>query len=132
MHDAPEEVAYAYAKRWRIEVFYRAVKQDLGLTSCYAQSDTAHFAHVELLFTAKTLLCYAFWELNKEGAEQAPTHSEMVRYFFNASCRIDCNEQQIQIHFDTTTERFAILIENFWPKLLDVGLWVWDNYPATA
>lgn len=130
--DAPEEVAYAYAKRWRIEVFYRAVKQDLGLTSCYAQSDTAHFAHVELLFTAKTLLCYAFWELNKEGAEQAPTHSEMVRYFFNASCRIDCNEQQIQIHFDTTTERFAILIENFWPKLLDVGLWVWDNYPATA
>jgi len=51
--DAPEEVANAYVKRWRIEVFYRAVKQDLGLTSCYAQSDTAHFAHVELLFTQK-------------------------------------------------------------------------------
>jgi hypothetical protein len=130
--DAPEEVAYAYVKRWRIEVFYRAVKQDLGLTSCYAQSDTAHFAHVELLFTAKTLLCYAFWELNKEGAEQAPTHSEMVRYFFNASCRINCCKQQILIHFDMTTKRFARLIENFWPKLLEIGLWSWDIYPETA
>lgn len=130
--DAPEEAANTYVKRWRIEVFYRAVKQDLGLTSCYAQSETAHFAHVELLFTAKTLLCYSFWELNKEGAEQVPTHSEMVRYFFNASCRIDCYEQQIQIHFDTTTMRFARLINSFWPTLLEMGLWSWDIYPATA
>jgi len=130
--DAPEEAANAYAKRWKIEVFFRSVKQDLGLTSCYAQSETAHFAHVELLFTAKTLLCYAFWELSKEGAEQAPTLSEMVRYFFNASYRIDCCEQQIQIHFDTTAERFARLIDNFWPTFLEIGLWSWDIYPATA
>jgi len=68
--DAPDDVARIYTKRWRIEVFYRAVKQNLGLTSCYAQSESAHFAHVELLFTAKTLLCYAAWECNKEGAEQ--------------------------------------------------------------
>jgi len=130
--DAPEEAAYAYVKRWRIEVFYRAVKQDLGLTSCYAQSEAAHFAHVELLFTAKTLLCYAFWELNKEGAEQAPTLSEMVRYFFNASYRIDCSKQQIQINFDTTAGRFARLINNFWPSFLEIGLWSWDIYPVTA
>ena len=75
-----------------------------------------------LLMCGKTLLCYAFWELNKEGAEQAHTHSEMVRCFFNASCRIDCYEQQIQINFDTTTERFARLIDNFWPTLLESGL----------
>ncbi|MEL1135998.1 hypothetical protein AAC978_12510 [Desulfitobacterium sp. THU1] len=57
--DAPEEATTAYARRWRIEVFYRMAKQNLGLTSCYAQPEAAHFAHVELLFTAKTLLCYA-------------------------------------------------------------------------
>jgi len=130
--DAPEEAADAYAKRWRIEVFYRTVKQDLGLTSCYAQSESAHFAHVELLFTAKTLLCYSLWELNKEGAEQAPTLSEMVRCFFNASCRISCCNQHIQVYFDITTERFASLIEKFWSSILDFRLWSWDFYPATA
>ena len=31
--DAPEDAARAYVRRWRIEVFYRAVKQNLGLTS---------------------------------------------------------------------------------------------------
>ncbi|MGI6726984.1 MAG: hypothetical protein ACOX4P_00265 [Anaerovoracaceae bacterium] len=94
------------------------------MTSCYAQSETAHFAHVELLFTAKTLLCYAFWELNKEGTEQAPTLSEMVRYFFNVSYRIDCSEQQIQIHFDTIAERFARLLVIFGQhyRKLDYGV----------
>ena len=130
--DAPEEAASAYVKRWRIEVFYRTVKQNLGLTSCYAQSETAHFAHVELLFTANTLLCYAMWELNKEGADQAPTLSEMVRYFFNASCRICCYEQLIQVYFDMTTKRFARLIEKFWSSNLNLRLWSWDFYPATA
>ena len=57
--DVPEEVAQVYLKRWKIEVFYRTIKPDLGLTSCYSQSETAHFAHVELLFTAKSLLDYA-------------------------------------------------------------------------
>ncbi len=130
--DVPKEVADAYVKRWRIEVFYRAAKQDLGLTSCYSQTETAHFAHVELLFTAKSLLCYAHWQLNKEGAEQAPTLSEMVRYFFNASCRINCYEQQIQIYFDTTTGCFSRLFNSFWPTLLTMGLWSWDIHPATA
>jgi hypothetical protein len=31
--DAPEEVAKAYDRRWRIEVFYRTAKQNLGLTT---------------------------------------------------------------------------------------------------
>lgn len=130
--DAPEEAARAYTKRWKIEVFYRMAKQNLGLTSCYAQSETAHFAHVELLFTAKTLLCYAAWKCNKEGAEQAPSLCEVVRYFFNASCRIHCYEQLIQVYFDTTTELFSSLIDEFWPKSLDLRLWSWDYYPETA
>lgn len=52
-------------------------------------NETAHFTHVELLFTAKTFLCYTTWgENNKECAEQAPSLSEVVRYFFNVGCRI--------------------------------------------
>jgi len=130
--DAPEEAATAYARRWRIEVFYRMAKQNLGLTSCYAQSEAAHFAHVELLFTAKTLLCYAAWECNKEGAEQAPSLCEVVRYFFNAGCRIRCCEQLIQVYFDTATERFSRLIDKFWPQSLERRLWSWEYYPGTA
>ncbi|WP_243270061.1 transposase [Thermanaerosceptrum fracticalcis] len=130
--DTPEEAATAYAKRWRIEVFYRTAKQNLGLTSCYAQSETAHFAHVELLFTAKTLLCYASWECNKEGAEQAPSLCEVIRYFFNAGCRIRCCEQLIQVYFDTATQRFSRLIDKFWPHSLELRLWDWENYPETA
>ncbi|WP_366924369.1 transposase [Metallumcola ferriviriculae] len=129
--DAPEEAARTYTKRWKIEVFYRTVKQNLGLTSCYAQSEPAHFAHVELLFTAQTLLCYATW-CNKEGAEQAPSLCEVVRYFFNAGCRIRCIKQLIQVYFDTATERFASLIDRFWPKDLELRLWNWDYYPGTA
>jgi len=53
--DNPEVAAYAYAKRWRIEVFYRMAKQIFRLNSCTARSQTAHFAHIELLFTAITL-----------------------------------------------------------------------------
>lgn len=52
------EVTVTYAKRWRIEVFYRMVKQELGLTNCHSRSEASHFAHMELLFTAETLLCY--------------------------------------------------------------------------
>lgn len=131
--DAPKAVAEAYARRWRIEVFYRSAKQDLGLTSFYAQSETAHFAHVELLFTAKTLLCYALWELvNEEGAAKAPTISEMVRYFFNASCRICCHEQHIQVHFDIYTRRFASIFDKFWSHCDRLNLWYWDQFPGTA
>lgn len=114
-------------------MFYRSAKQDLGLTSFYAQSETAHFAHVELLFTAKTLLCYALWEmLNEEGADKAPTLSEMVRCFFNASCRICCHEQHIQVNFDISARRFASIFEKFWSVGCRLDLWCWNQFPGTA
>lgn len=130
--DKPKDVAIAYAKRWRIEVFYRMAKQNLGLTSCYARSETAHFAHVELLFTANTLLCYATWHCKEEGVEEALPPCEVVGYFFNAGCRIYCGKQQIQVYFDITTRRFASLIKKFWPKFLELKLWNWNYYPGTA
>ncbi|MBT9140863.1 MAG: hypothetical protein DDT30_01447 [Dehalococcoidia bacterium] len=113
-------------------MFYRMAKENLGLPSCYAQSETAHFAHVELLFTAKTLLCYANWELNKEGAEQAPSLCEVIRYFFNADCRLNCLNRMLQVYFDTATQCFARLIDRLWPKSWKLKLWSWKDYPGTA
>ena len=40
--EAPEQAVVAYAKRWKIEVFYRNAKQELGLTACHSQSKAAH------------------------------------------------------------------------------------------
>ena len=130
--DAPEEVAKVYAKRWRIEVFYRTSKQELGLTNCHSRSENAHLAHIELLFLAETLLCFAKWECNKEGADEALSHHEMVRYLFNASHRIICNEQTIQIYFDITGGMFSRFIEKYWPPQLNLWLWKWSQLPATA
>jgi hypothetical protein len=73
--DCPEEVAKVYAKRWKIEVFYRTTKQELGLTNCHSRSGSAHFAHMELLFLAETLLCFSKWECNKEGTNEALSHN---------------------------------------------------------
>jgi len=130
--DAPEEAAGAYVKRWRIEVFYRTAKQNLGLTSCFAHSESAHFAHVELLFIAQTLLCYAAWEGNKKGAEQAFSLCEAIRYFFNAGCRISCCNNLIQVYFDMTIQRFSSIIDIFWPDSLDLLFSNWDYFTGTA
>ena len=130
--DTPDIAAEVYGRRWRIEVFYRAAKQDLGLTACTARSKMAHFAHVELVFTAMTLLSIALWREKKEGVVQAPTLSEMARCFFNASYRICCCNQQIHVYFDTVTERFASLIESFWPTSFDCKLWDWNSLPESA
>ena len=66
--DAPEEAVKAYAKRWKLEVFYCNSKQELGLTSCHSQSKVAHEAHIQMIFITETLLNYANWEMNKDGA----------------------------------------------------------------
>jgi hypothetical protein len=85
--DAPEKAVIAYAKRWKIEVFYRNAKQELGLTACHSQSKAAHEAHIEMVFMAETLLNYINWELNKDGAI-ALTHGEVIREIINASHRV--------------------------------------------
>jgi len=116
----------------RAHFSYRTAKQDFGLNSCTARSETAHFAHIELLFTAITLVSFALWEGNREGVESAPTLSEIARSFFNASYRISCYNQQIQVYFGTTTERFASLFDAFWPKSFDFKLWSWKLLSQSA
>lgn len=137
--DIPEEALNTYVKRWRIEVFFRTAKQELGLTNCHSTSEAHHHAHIELLFTAETLLSYAKWELNdnEKGIEEGFTHGEMVRNFFNAQYSIALKTiggfKTIQIYFDIDVRQFARLLDKFWPQ--DITLrWLPDIQllPRTA
>ncbi|UUZ84613.1 transposase [Paenibacillus sp. P26] len=47
-HDVPKDVVQIYAKRWRIEVFFRAVKQELAFAKCHSESEAHHHAHFSI------------------------------------------------------------------------------------
>lgn len=117
--DAPEQAVLAYAKRWKIEVFYRNAKQELGLTACHSESKAAHEAHIEMIFIAETLLNYINWELNKDGVITL-THGEVIREIINASHRVAWRST-LHLYFDTSIRRFASFIKKFWPEYYDLG-----------
>ena len=116
-HDAPEEAVNAYA--WKIEVFYRNAKQELGLTSCHSKYKEAHEAHIEMIFIAETMLCYANWELNKDGVIIL-THGQMAREIINASHRIS-KRNSLQVYFDTAVAKYTNFFQKFWPKFYNLG-----------
>jgi hypothetical protein len=126
-HDQPEEAVNVYVRRWRIEVFFRNAKQELMLTTCHSPSKVHHHAHLELVFTAETLLNFALWELNNKnaGPEKRFTHGEMVESLFHTRCQINMKNrkgfQSIYVYFDTKAHEFARLFDLFWPKILTVG-----------
>lgn len=127
-HDAPEEALRTYVKRWRIEVFFRAAKQELAFEKCHSESEAHHHAHFELLFVTETLLAVALWELNKEKtSDEGYTHGEMVRGLFHTRCQVRRNNHkgipQISIDCDTQVRQFARLIELFWPDHYLMLLW---------
>lgn len=119
--DLPNEVLKVYLKRWRIEVFYRAAKHELGLSNCLSTTEIHHHAHLELLFATETLLNYAQWYENKEKTSDGEcfTHGKMVSSLFHTRCEIQLKArkgiQQVYIQFDTTVRRFARLFDSFWP-----------------
>jgi hypothetical protein len=117
--NAPEQAVMEYAKRWKIEVFYRNAKQELGLTACHSQSKVAHEAHIEMIFIAETLLNYMNWELNKDGAITL-THGEVIREIINASHRV-AFRNTLQLYFDISCIKFASFIKKYWPKYYDLG-----------
>jgi hypothetical protein len=85
--DAPKNMVTTYMKQERIEVFFRTAKQELALEKCHSEHEAYHHAHLELLFTAETLLNIALHELNKEKtSSEGYTHGEMVRGLFNTRC----------------------------------------------
>ncbi|WP_193556362.1 transposase [Paenibacillus ginsengarvi] len=117
-HDVPKEVVQTYAKRWRIEVFFRAAKQELAFEKCHSEFETHHHAHFELLFVAETLLAVALFELNKEKtSDEGYTHGEMVRGLFHTRCQVHVKThkgiQRISLDCDTHVRQFARLIELF-------------------
>ena len=139
--DVPDEVLSVYAKRWRIEVFFRRAKQDLGMANCHSVTENHHHAHLELLFAADTLLGYAHWQLNKEKTsdEEGYTHGEMVRGLFHTRCQIRTKSQKgirtISLDIDIEVKQFARLIQLFWPDEIRMLWGEKDNLhylPSTA
>lgn len=142
-YDVPEEVLLSYVKRWRIEVFFRAAKQELAFEKCHSESEAHHHAHFELLFTTETLLAVALFELNKEKTSgEGYTHGEMVRGLFHTRCQVRMKyhqgKQRISIDCDTQVRQFARLIELFWPEHCRMLLWatpkpdIYHDLPRTA
>lgn len=127
-YDVPRQALDVYGKRWRIEVFFRAAKQELGLASCHSTSEAHHHAHLELLFATETLLAYALWQVNKEKtSDESCTHGEMVCGIFHTRCqvrsRIHKGSERIYLDFDIKARRFATFILTYWPpELLMTGL----------
>ncbi len=141
-YDLPYEVLAVYMKRWRIEVFYRAAKQELGLSDCHSTTEIHHHAHLELLFATETLLNYAQWYENKgkTSDEEGFTHGEMVNSLFHTRCEVQLKIrkgiQQVHIQFDTTVHRFARLFHAFWPDEIRMfwgkGYSINQGLPLTA
>lgn len=128
-HDVPKEALAVYGKRWRIEVFFRTAKQELGFEQCHSASEAHQHAHMEMLFTAETLLACALWQLNKEKTsdDEGYTHGEMVRGLFHTRCQVRSRNHKgsvrIYIDFDTEVRRFASLISSYWPRELLMSWW---------
>lgn len=126
--DAPGEALSAYTKRWRIEVFFRAAKQELGMNNCHSTTVNHHHAHLELLLAAETLVSYALWQANKTKTSEAKgfTHGEIVRSLFHTRCQIHVKTShdlaQIQVIIDIQVGRFTRLFEHFWPTEIRMSL----------
>ncbi|QJD88152.1 transposase [Cohnella herbarum] len=128
-YDAPDEALKVYGKRWRIEVFFRAAKQELGFEQCHSTSESHQHAHMELLFATETLLAYTLWQINKEKTsdDEGCTHGEMVRGLFHTRCQISRTNrkgiQRIYVDFDIEAYRFASIISAYWPKSILMTWW---------
>ena len=124
-----------YVKRWRIEVFFRAAKQELGMNNCHSTTENHHHAHLELLFVAETLVSYAQWQANQEKTsdEEGFTHGEMVHSLFHTRCEIQLKTkkgiQQVYVYIDTTVQIFARLFDLFWPD--EVNMFFGSRFPGS-
>ncbi|WP_240489077.1 transposase [Cohnella thermotolerans] len=133
-HDVPLQALGTYVKRWRIEVFFRTAKQELGFEKCHSTSEAHHHAHLELLFAAETLLAYALWQLNKEKTsdDEGCTHGEMVRGLFHTRCQINTRthkgKERVYVDFDIQAQQFASLFRLFWPESLDLRWFSKSSY----
>ena len=120
--DAPKEALFVYIKRWRIELFFRAAKQELGLNECHSTTEVHHHAHYELIFAAETLVSYAQWQANqgKLSDEEVFTHGQIINSLFHIRCEIRIKShkigiQQVTVSIDTDAKKFIRLFDLYWP-----------------
>lgn len=57
----PKAALQAYVKHWRIEVFFRVAKQELGMGQCHSTSETHHHAHLQVLFDCRNVTQFTFF-----------------------------------------------------------------------
>ncbi len=94
------------------------------MLNCHLPNENHIHAHMTLLFTAETLVRYITWEQKTAGEEDC-THGEVIRNLLCIRCRTRqaarFNEKGlIAIDLDTTAERFARLIDKYWPSKLEL------------
>lgn len=79
LHITPERICRIYAKRWAIEVFFKQLKQQLGLVGeLQVRSYTASIAFVSIVFLRYMMLCYH---------QRQQVDPKTIPGLFHAACR---------------------------------------------
>ena len=118
-----EDIISVYGKRWNIEVFFKACKSMLRLSSEYhGLSYDALTAHVSLVF-----IRYMFLSVQKRLCEDERSFGELFFKMVDEIADISFNHaiklvtdlllQSIKEVFDLTDSQLNILVNNFYKKL---------------
>lgn len=117
-------LAKFYEKRWRIEVFYRHMKQNLSLGKCHSPQKNASFAHTSLAFVADLVLRLVAQPANSNLQHIEPSGLWMDR-LVHLNCHWDRREINQKIFFEQT--RFSSItqrVESLRSVASKLQLWV--------
>ena len=118
-----EEIVQIYGKRWEIEVFFKACKSMLHLSSeCHCLSYDALTAHVSLVF-----IRYMFLSLQQRRNSDDRTISELfflvvdeladIAFADALQIIVDIMLQTMQEHFGLTDDQLAEFVRGFHDRL---------------
>lgn len=93
---APDKVVRAYKLRWKIEEFYREVRQNHGLTRFHMRDE--HAIHGHLVFAFISYICVALTRLWYPPLK-AMTLGAIKRQFFQAIVTLDLRDDILQVAF---------------------------------
>jgi hypothetical protein len=93
---APDKVVRAYKLRWKIEEFYREVRQNHGLTRFH--SPDQHVIHGHLIFAFISYLCVALTRLWHPSLK-ALTLGAIKRQFFQALVTLELHDDILEVTF---------------------------------
>lgn len=118
-----EEIVQIYGKRWEIEVFFKACKSMLHLSSeCHCLSYDALTAHVSLVF-----IRYMFLSLQQRRNTDDRTISELfllmvdeladIAFADALQIVVDIMLQTMQEHFGLSDDQLADFVQDFYDRL---------------